>query len=68
MMAMVSLWCWKEDKFAPPDTPAAIDAFLGYWKPNWIAIMENELRPTLIMGASKCGLCSKTEPQSGIVD
>ncbi|XWS66759.1 hypothetical protein CRYUN_Cryun05aG0228000 [Craigia yunnanensis] len=43
-------------QFAPLDTPAAIDAFLGYWKPNWIVIMESELWPNLIMGASKCGV------------
>ncbi|PPE02876.1 hypothetical protein GOBAR_DD00083 [Gossypium barbadense] len=43
-------------QFAPIDTPAAMDAFLGYWKPNWIVIMESELWPNLIIGASKCGI------------
>lgn len=33
-----------------------MDAFLGYWKPNWIVIMESELWPNLIIGASKCGV------------
>ncbi|GLT89900.1 hypothetical protein SLE2022_078610 [Rubroshorea leprosula] len=42
-------------QFAPVDTPAAIDAFLGYWKPNAIVLMESELWPNLIMGASKNG-------------
>ncbi|XP_039068331.1 probable 3-deoxy-D-manno-octulosonic acid transferase, mitochondrial isoform X1 [Hibiscus syriacus] len=44
-------------QFAPLDTPAAMDAFLGYWKPKWIVIMENELWPNLIMGASRLGIC-----------
>ncbi|XVF07759.1 hypothetical protein REPUB_Repub06bG0167400 [Reevesia pubescens] len=43
-------------QFAPLDTPAAMDAFLGYWKPNGIVIMESELWPNLIMGASKLGI------------
>ncbi|XP_060670729.1 probable 3-deoxy-D-manno-octulosonic acid transferase, mitochondrial isoform X1 [Ziziphus jujuba] len=43
-------------QFAPVDTPAAINAFLGYWKPNAIAIMENELWPNLIMDASEKGI------------
>ncbi|KAJ0089200.1 hypothetical protein Patl1_32338 [Pistacia atlantica] len=42
--------------FCPLDTPAAIDAFLGYWKPNAIIIIESELWPNLIMGASKHGI------------
>ncbi|XP_017977462.1 PREDICTED: probable 3-deoxy-D-manno-octulosonic acid transferase, mitochondrial isoform X2 [Theobroma cacao] len=43
-------------QFAPIDTPSAMDAFLGYWKPNGIVIMESELWPNLIVGASKCGI------------
>ncbi|KAK8563479.1 hypothetical protein V6N13_006326 [Hibiscus sabdariffa] len=43
-------------QFAPLDTPAAMDAFLGYWKPNWVVIMESELWPNLIMGASRSGI------------
>ncbi|XP_031252224.1 probable 3-deoxy-D-manno-octulosonic acid transferase, mitochondrial isoform X1 [Pistacia vera] len=43
-------------QFCPLDTPAAIDAFLGYWKPNAIIIIESELWPNLIMGASKHGI------------
>ncbi|OMO83968.1 hypothetical protein COLO4_22294 [Corchorus olitorius] len=43
-------------QFAPLDTPSAMDAFLGHWKPNGIVIMESELWPNLIMGASKCGI------------
>lgn len=31
----------------------AIDRFLGYWKPNAIVIMENELWPNLIMSAAQ---------------
>ncbi|RID42947.1 hypothetical protein BRARA_J02799 [Brassica rapa] len=41
------------EQFAPLDTPVAIDRFLGYWKPNAIVIMENELWPNLIMSASQ---------------
>ncbi|KAF2537907.1 hypothetical protein F2Q70_00006770 [Brassica cretica] len=40
-------------QFAPLDTPVAIDRFLGYWKPNAIVIMENELWPNLIMSAAQ---------------
>ncbi|XP_022549521.1 probable 3-deoxy-D-manno-octulosonic acid transferase, mitochondrial isoform X1 [Brassica napus] len=43
----------KFEQFAPLDTPVAIDRFLGYWKPNAIVIMENELWPNLIMSASQ---------------
>ncbi|KAK9290132.1 hypothetical protein L1049_008298 [Liquidambar formosana] len=43
-------------QFAPFDTPAAMDAFLGSWKPNAIILMESELWPNLIMGASKNGI------------
>ncbi|XP_059646761.1 probable 3-deoxy-D-manno-octulosonic acid transferase, mitochondrial isoform X1 [Cornus florida] len=40
-------------QFAPLDTPAAMDAFLGHWKPSSIILMESELWPNLIMSASK---------------
>lgn len=43
-------------QFAPIDTPAAVDAFLGYWKPIAIFLMESELWPNLIMSASKKGI------------
>ncbi|KAK6942692.1 3-deoxy-D-manno-octulosonic-acid transferase, N-terminal [Dillenia turbinata] len=43
-------------QFAPIDTPVAVDAFLGYWKPNAVIIMESELWPNLIMGASRNGI------------
>ncbi|KAK2655000.1 hypothetical protein Ddye_008052 [Dipteronia dyeriana] len=43
-------------QFYPLDIPAATDAFLGYWKPSAIIIMESELWPNLIMGASKHGI------------
>ncbi|KAL7264907.1 hypothetical protein ACSBR1_002793 [Camellia fascicularis] len=42
-------------QFAPLDIPAAMDAFLGHWKPNAIMLMESELWPNLIMCASKNG-------------
>ncbi|XP_021810945.1 probable 3-deoxy-D-manno-octulosonic acid transferase, mitochondrial isoform X1 [Prunus avium] len=43
-------------QFAPVDTPSAMDSFLGHWKPNAIVIMESELWPNLIMGASEKGI------------
>ncbi|XP_030453673.1 probable 3-deoxy-D-manno-octulosonic acid transferase, mitochondrial [Syzygium oleosum] len=43
-------------QLAPLDTPAAIDAFFGYWKPNAIMIVESELWPNLIVGASENGV------------
>eukprot|EP00268_Persea_americana_P047300 TRINITY_DN4917_c0_g1_i2.p1 TRINITY_DN4917_c0_g1~~TRINITY_DN4917_c0_g1_i2.p1 ORF type:complete len:404 (-),score=68.88 TRINITY_DN4917_c0_g1_i2:525-1736(-) len=42
--------------FAPIDTPASVDAFLGYWNPNAIFLMESELWPNLIMSASQKGI------------
>lgn len=46
----------NNDQFAPIDTPNAIDAFLGYWKPNAIMLIESELWPNLIMDASRKGV------------
>ncbi|PON56115.1 3-deoxy-D-manno-octulosonic-acid transferase, N-terminal [Parasponia andersonii] len=43
-------------QFAPIDTPNAMDAFLGYWKPNAIVLIESELWPNLIMDASRKGI------------
>ncbi|XP_030492706.2 probable 3-deoxy-D-manno-octulosonic acid transferase, mitochondrial [Cannabis sativa] len=43
-------------QFAPIDTPNAVDAFLGYWKPNAIVLVESELWPNLIMDASRKGI------------
>ncbi|KAF8403201.1 hypothetical protein HHK36_011300 [Tetracentron sinense] len=43
-------------QFAPLDTPAAMDAFLGYWNPIAIFLIENELWPNLILGASRKGI------------
>ncbi|XP_027173533.1 probable 3-deoxy-D-manno-octulosonic acid transferase, mitochondrial isoform X2 [Coffea eugenioides] len=42
-------------QFAPVDAPAAVEAFLGYWKPNAIILIESELWPNLIIGAAKEG-------------
>ncbi|CAL5334617.1 unnamed protein product [Camellia sinensis] len=47
-------------QFAPLDIPAAMDAFLGHWKPNAIMLMESELWPNLIMCASKNGIALST--------
>ncbi|XP_030926811.1 probable 3-deoxy-D-manno-octulosonic acid transferase, mitochondrial isoform X4 [Quercus lobata] len=43
-------------QFAPLDTPSAVGAFLDYWKPNAIILIESELWPNLIMGASENGI------------
>lgn len=43
-------------QFAPLDTPAAINRFLGYWKPNAILLVESELWPNLITSASRNGI------------
>ncbi|KAF5194957.1 3-deoxy-D-manno-octulosonic acid transferase [Thalictrum thalictroides] len=43
-------------QFAPLDTPVAMDSFLGYWSPNAIMLMESELWPNLILGASRKGI------------
>lgn len=44
------------NQFAPLDTPVAIDAFLGYWRPTAIMLMESEIWPNLIMAAAKDGI------------
>ncbi|KAI5664862.1 hypothetical protein M9H77_24185 [Catharanthus roseus] len=43
-------------QFAPVDTPAAVETFLGYWKPNAILLIESELWPNLIMSAARNGI------------
>ncbi|CAN1352236.1 Probable 3-deoxy-D-manno-octulosonic acid transferase, mitochondrial [Linum perenne] len=43
-------------QFCPVDTPAAMDAFLCYWKPSSIILLESELWPNLIMSSSAKGI------------
>eukprot|EP00258_Populus_trichocarpa_P026896 XP_024442915.1 probable 3-deoxy-D-manno-octulosonic acid transferase, mitochondrial isoform X5 [Populus trichocarpa] len=43
-------------QFSPIDTPAAMDAFLDYWNPNAIMLLESELWPNLIMASSRKGI------------
>ncbi|XP_031397121.1 probable 3-deoxy-D-manno-octulosonic acid transferase, mitochondrial isoform X2 [Punica granatum] len=43
-------------QFAPIDTPMAMDAFIGYWKPDAIILVESELWPNLILSASENGI------------
>ncbi|KAJ4980215.1 hypothetical protein NE237_010995 [Protea cynaroides] len=43
-------------QFAPLDTPSAMDTFLCYWVPNAIFLIESELWPNLILGASRKGI------------
>lgn len=40
-------------QFAPLDLPTAVDAFLRYWKPNAVILMESELWPNVVMAASE---------------
>ncbi|CAK7343354.1 unnamed protein product [Dovyalis caffra] len=42
--------------FSPIDIPAAMDAFLGYWNPSAIVLLESELWPNLIMSSSRKGI------------
>ncbi|CAM8933700.1 unnamed protein product [Rhodiola kirilowii] len=41
---------------APYDAPSAMDAFLRYWKPGVILLLESELWPNLILCASNYGI------------
>ncbi|KAL6559256.1 hypothetical protein OROHE_006625 [Orobanche hederae] len=43
-------------QFAPLDMPSAMDAFIQYWRPNAVMLMESELWPNLIMGAARTGV------------
>ncbi|KAL8526235.1 hypothetical protein ACS0TY_015452 [Phlomoides rotata] len=43
-------------QFAPLDMPSTMDAFLRYWRPNIVMLMESELWPNLIMGAARNGI------------
>ncbi|KAK6140051.1 hypothetical protein DH2020_026186 [Rehmannia glutinosa] len=46
-------------QFAPLDIPSTMDAFLHYWRPNAVMLMESELWPNLIMSAARNGNHSK---------
>lgn len=43
-------------QFAPLDIPSTMDAFLRYWRPNIVMLMESELWPNLIMSAARNGV------------
>ncbi|CAN0896718.1 Probable 3-deoxy-D-manno-octulosonic acid transferase, mitochondrial [Linum grandiflorum] len=43
-------------QFCPVDTPAAMDAFLSYWNPTAVILLESELWPNLIMSSSAKGV------------
>ncbi|CAA0830372.1 Probable 3-deoxy-D-manno-octulosonic acid transferase- mitochondrial [Striga hermonthica] len=43
-------------QFAPLDIPSSMDAFLKYWRPDAVMLMESELWPNLIMGAARNGV------------
>ncbi|CAI0469455.1 unnamed protein product [Linum tenue] len=47
---------FRLNQFCPVDTPAAIDAFLCYWKPSAVILLESELWPNLIMVSSTKGI------------
>ncbi|XP_057548356.1 probable 3-deoxy-D-manno-octulosonic acid transferase, mitochondrial [Amaranthus tricolor] len=40
-------------QFAPLDLPASVDAFLSYWKPNAVILLESELWPNVVMAATE---------------
>ncbi|KAI3511169.1 hypothetical protein L1887_18313 [Cichorium endivia] len=42
-------------QFAPVDTPAVVNAFLEYWKPYALVLVESELWPNLVLSASANG-------------
>lgn len=43
-------------QLAPLDCPLAVDAFLAYWKPLAVLLMESELWPNLIISATEKGV------------
>ncbi|CAH1425588.1 unnamed protein product [Lactuca virosa] len=44
------------DYFAPVNTPAAVNAFLEYWKPYALVLVESEVWPNLFLIASANGV------------
>lgn len=54
LVMAITYFCTNQ--FAPLDTAAAMDTFISYWKPKVIMIMESELWPNLILGASQHGV------------
>lgn len=44
------------NQFSPLDIPHVIEAFLCYWSPTAIILMESELWPNLVMCAAKNGI------------
>ncbi|KAG9458615.1 hypothetical protein H6P81_003123 [Aristolochia fimbriata] len=43
-------------QFSPIDVPAVVDAFLTYWNPTAVFLMESELWPNLVLSASEKGI------------
>ena len=43
-------------QYAPMDSPAAVERFLGHWRPGLGVIVESELWPNLILGARGRGV------------
>ncbi|CAA6655063.1 unnamed protein product [Spirodela intermedia] len=43
-------------QFAPLDTSAAVDKFLGYWNPDAVFLIESELWPNLIFSSAEKGI------------
>lgn len=43
-------------QFAPLDTSAAVDKFLGYWNPDAVFLIESELWPNLIFSSAEKGV------------
>ncbi|CAH9113911.1 unnamed protein product [Cuscuta epithymum] len=43
-------------QFCPLDIPQVIDAFLCYWSPTAVVLMESEIWPNIVMCAAKHGM------------
>lgn len=56
LLMEVSLCLFGMKQFAPLDIPSSMDAFLQFWRPNAVMLMESELWPNLIMGAARYGV------------
>ena len=42
-------------QYIPVDTPAAVDRFIGHWRPDLAVFIEAELWPNLLFAARKAG-------------
>lgn len=52
-ISLLMIYSFRMCQFAPLDIPAVVDAFLNYWKPNAVILLESELWPNVVMAASE---------------